>query len=311
MLFKGIWLNLPTVVFDRGASQMIWLQSILIAYFVASYALAPWRSILVGMLDVAQHAFLIFLFGFVPHFIPPDDPDEDKYIAVAYAFFAMFPLFLGGVVVMLLLRKRFCRSFQPHDWSNSAQKICQTFATVNDPDVLAKILEHLPWYDIITINNTWSILQTTYMFNMHPSQLMDSSLLLKVTSTHTRLQAEHTFKDYMGENYSKSASLSKEANGDNSKEEVNRQDSREEPEAELPERGKKENVKEFTTDDLLDAVDFPDEKMDGIRVFSEVAGLLTPRMGPMTSARSPRDGSLTPQGVSTPRGTPRGTYTPR
>jgi len=266
---------------------------------------------LVGALDVLQHAFLIFLFGFVPHFIPSDEPEIDDRIGVAYAFFSMCPLACGAFVVGLLVVKRLCPRISHGDWHASAEEVCATFSEIKDPQMLAKIMSQLPWSDLLNINSTRNILRMTYLFDKHPKPMMAKSALLSTSNTVMRLQAESEVSDYMGSDYTPQKVIAKE-------EDSRGKDNNPEPEAELTEdvptvpKGKPE----FTREDVLDALDFPPEQMHDLHVMSDMIGLLTPRFEPIgapRTPRTPRSQLATPRsaGEQSPPHTPREVGTPR
>jgi hypothetical protein len=315
MLIKAIWLNLPTVLFDNAASQTVWLQTCLILYFATVYALFPWRSFMVGALDVLQHAVLVYLFGFVSHFVPVDQPGDDEALGLAYAFFSMLPIAIGVFVMVALFRERVMPPIRESEWTGTAERLCETFKQVNDPQLLAKILGKLPWSEVMVMNTAFSLLQTTYLFDMKPNPIMRRSSLLKIVHSSTRLQAEREVNDYMGDGYSNAGTPTSEKKVavDSEKDLPERTPELEETNGAASSSSKqlestplKDAVK---VGDIFDALDFPEENSHPFKMINSdaFATVVTPRIGCASTPRSMRgneDIAMTPRSIATPRSTP-------
>lgn len=209
LLVKGIWINLPTVVFDFGAAQILWLQSAIVIYLVGCFAFMPWRNFTVGALDILMHAILIFIFGFVTHFVDMGDSDNDE-LGTAFVGFAMTPIAAGGIVGIRMLYIRFIA--KPRDeafWLKTATEVCDVFAKSSTPNDLARVMCHLPISDIVSLNNAKRILQAEIFFDT-PGKPEHADGLLKVASR-TRL-ATSTSGTSLGNQQSESSSGIEQSN---------------------------------------------------------------------------------------------------
>jgi len=175
LLVKGIWLNLPTVVFDYGAAQILWLQGCILSYMILSFVISPWRTFLVATLDIMMHSSLLFLFGFVTHFVDMGESRETD-LGHAYSFFAIFPIAIGGCVILFFFKQRL---FPPkHDWQSAAQEATTAFGQLaGNTDRLARILPYLPFADIIALNRVKQLIQVEIGQDRKPKTMTDHMLL--------------------------------------------------------------------------------------------------------------------------------------
>jgi len=159
LLSKGIWLNLPTVVFDYGAAQILWLQGCVLSYLIVIFAYLPWRCFIASVLDVGMHCNFLFLFGFVTHFVDYGDSGSNE-LGTVYSFFSMIPLVFGVVAGGVLLYRRFKKpdGKDQQFWQQTAGEACATFSKCKDADTLARILSLLPYADVMALNNAKNVL---------------------------------------------------------------------------------------------------------------------------------------------------------
>jgi hypothetical protein len=199
LLVKGVWLNLPTVVFDYGAGQILWLQSFIVCYLIGVFSFMPWRSFTTAVLDIIMHAILLFGFAFVTHFVDMGDSNDDS-LAMVYVIITMAPIAQGALIVAWLLYRRFFNDLRGNDifWEKAAVEACTVFSMCNDPVGMARRLPQLPFSDIMTLNNAKQVLELEVLDKAkrgaRASSTIAQSTVLKMTSR-TRLKHTQSYND--------------------------------------------------------------------------------------------------------------------
>jgi hypothetical protein len=325
LLIKGIWVNLPTVVFDYGAAQILWLQGAVLAYMVVSFAISPWRTYLVAILDIMMHCSLIFLFGFVTHFVDFGD-STDHQMGQAYSFFAIFPSCCGGLVILFFVYRRFFPV--PHDWQKAAEEATSAFGKLaGNTDRLARILPYLPFADIVSINRVKQLIQTEIAQEKKPGSLTDH-MLLSVTQR-TRLMADYdngtqNYTDASKTESPKSALGNKEEKQNQVHDQINKMRSIVKPNEvwlcsalEMAVSGQEYDVdalrgvygqkvvpKANVPNSVLDDLNIPQENTLHDHLMHGMVSLHSPRAVPPRGIATPRS-PRSPRSVNTPVGTPR------
>lgn len=194
LLFKAIWLNLPTVIFDYGAAQLLWLQGGIVSYLILGFSYMPWRTFAVGVLDILMTATLVFLFGFVTHFVDMGDSSSTS-IGTAYSFFCMMPVGIGGSFGAYFLVRRF--SPQVTDWKVAAKELCNVFLNAANVEKLEHILPALPDADIMMLDATKHLLMVELghtrdgLGRSSGSHIITNSLLRMTMRSRLKADGEH------------------------------------------------------------------------------------------------------------------------
>lgn len=73
VLFKGLWINLTTVCFYHGTTQLTWATVGMLTYAGFTFCLMPWRFFEVSWLEAIHCGFLVGFLAFSTHFVEDDD----------------------------------------------------------------------------------------------------------------------------------------------------------------------------------------------------------------------------------------------
>jgi ABC-type proline/glycine betaine transport system substrate-binding protein len=339
LLIKGIWLNLPTVLFDYGAAQILWLQAAVVGYQMVCFAQIPWRVFTVNILDILSHSVLVFLFGFVTHFVDMGDMDADDF-GVPYLLFAMFPLLFGFCVAVHFLKARFLCSAE-QDWDRAADELYKAFhAACDDKKRLLHILPQLPFADVIQLNGVKNLLEVEMGFNNRPNTMTDQ-MLLKMSSRTRLISDFHTAalsRESLSDNTADEGKVVEEVNSKSGNSEESLQESISKMKGMMRpndawlctalesavagrtydvDKLRKVKTETKLREDVDTAFEVPQENMLRFQLMHGMFQAFSPRVVPELGMTSPRSGAATPRsGQGTPRsnmGTPRGglMYSPR
>jgi hypothetical protein len=118
----------------------------------------PWRTFIIGCLDIIMHVMLTFLFVPATHFVDMGDASNES-LGVMMAIISYIPLVVGGALLLLLVYRRFFARPAPDEfWTNSAEACVSTFKIVDNPTHLAEVLKNLPFADVSIISTAKKIL---------------------------------------------------------------------------------------------------------------------------------------------------------
>jgi len=181
LLAKGIWVNLATVIFDKGTRQLVWLMVGILGYLVATLVYSPWRNPFCEHLDVIVHMTVVILFAFLPYFAFPEDAteDDDKY-AHSYFVISLIPFITIAVFLVVLFKQRLSPTVDLGNYKKVAKSMSEDFIRLRDPAKLESVVAKLNARDLGILQEAHTIIAAEVLaervLDLPPNGSLSSSL---------------------------------------------------------------------------------------------------------------------------------------